>query len=116
MGSPSLSLQQKTDLGGVGPYASGRGTRSQAASTRQSKHHTHTQTPQVKCPAPNDVCISEDGGTLWMGCGSRLGKVVLGGGAGTIWQAKTEPSRAASFLGGASRGARTRPRQDPVLR
>lgn len=46
---------------------------------------------QVQCPAPNDVCLISDGTKLWAGCGSRLGKVVIGGGAGTIFEATTKP-------------------------
>ena len=46
---------------------------------------------QVQCPAPNDVCLNEDGTKMWAGCGSRMGKVVIGGGAGTIYEATTKP-------------------------
>mmetsp|Transcript_33262 Transcript_33262/g.100257 ORF Transcript_33262/g.100257 Transcript_33262/m.100257 type:complete len:478 (-) Transcript_33262:162-1595(-) len=44
---------------------------------------------EVKCPAPNDVCLNSDGTKMWAGCGSRMGKVVFGGGAGTIHEAST---------------------------
>ena len=54
---------------------------------------------QVKCPAPNDVCLNADGTKMWAGCGSRMGKIVFGGGAGTIYEATTTaPFKATKVL------------------
>jgi len=46
---------------------------------------------EVKCPAPNDVCLSRDGKYVYAGCGSWLGKIPVAAGKGTIWRAETRP-------------------------
>ena len=40
-------------------------------------------------PAPNDICVSDDGKYVYAGSGSWLGKVPLAAGAGTIWRVTT---------------------------
>lgn len=57
---------------------------------------------EVSVPAPNDICLSEDGSYAYAACGSYLGKLPLAAGKGTIWRVETSaPFNAQRIVRGA---------------
>ena len=44
---------------------------------------------EAAVPAPNDVCLSEDGKYAYAACGSWMGKLPVAAGKGTIWRINT---------------------------
>ena len=59
---------------------------------------------EATVPAPNDICVSDDGKYVYAGCGSWLGKVPLAP-AGTIWRVTTAAPYTCKKVVGGAQGA-----------